>query len=52
MKKFNKFKLIGIVGTALGLASTLIANYADDRVMEETVKEEVNKALAAGDEEA
>lgn len=52
MKKINKFKLIGIVGTALGLASTLIANYVDDRVVEETVKEEVNKALAARDEEA
>lgn len=45
-KSKNWIKLIGVAGAALGLVSTLISNYATSKELEETVKEEVGKALA------
>ena len=46
IKSKNWIKLISVAGTALGLAATLISNYASSKELEETVKEEVKKALA------
>ena len=46
MKKDNVVKIIGIVGTVLGLGATLLNNYSNDQNMKKTVAEEVAKALA------
>lgn len=46
MKKSTTFKLLGIGGTVLGLASTLMSNAAATKEMEVAVAEEVKKALA------
>lgn len=46
MKKDNVVKIIGVVGTVLGLGATLLNNYSNDQNMKKTVAEEVAKALA------
>ena len=46
MKKDTVIKIIGIGGTLLGLAATLVNNYSNEQTMKKTVAEEVAKALA------
>lgn len=46
MAKVNVTRLIGTVGTLLGLAATLASEYSNKKDMEETVAKEVAKALA------
>jgi len=46
MKKDAIVKLVGVGGTLLGLAATLITNYSSEQTMKKTVAEEVAKALA------
>ncbi|MCM1525385.1 MAG: hypothetical protein NC120_13115 [Ruminococcus sp.] len=38
-------KVIGTVVSVIGAAATLIANWASDRVMNDTIKSEVAKAV-------
>lgn len=40
-----KWKLIGIVLTLIGGLATLASNYVDDKQMEDTIREEVEKQL-------
>lgn len=46
MKKDTVVKIIGLVGTGLGLVATLASNYSSEQTMKKTVAEEVAKALA------
>lgn len=46
MKKDSVIKIIGIVGTVLGVGATLLNNYSNDQNMKKTVAEEVAKALS------
>jgi hypothetical protein len=46
MKKETVAKIIGVGGTLLGLAATLMGNYTNDQKMKNAVAEEVAKALA------
>ena len=46
MKKDSVIKIIGVVGTVLGVGATLLNNYSNDQNMKKTVAEEVAKALA------
>ena len=46
MKKINMVKFVGLLGTGLGLAATLLSNYSQQSEMKKTVEEEVAKALA------
>lgn len=46
IKKDSVVKIIGVVGTVLGLGATLLTNYSNDQNMKKTVAEEVAKALA------
>ena len=50
-KKLDTIKLIGFAGMLLGGIATLIANYASEQQMKQTVKEEVALALAERNEE-
>lgn len=45
MKKVNIVKVLGIVGTGLGLAATLISDYANKKELDSKVAEAVAKAL-------
>lgn len=47
MKKFNGVKVVGIVGTVLGVAATLVSNWTQQKTMDETIKKEVEKALTS-----
>lgn len=58
MKMKNKrdtIKLLAILATGLGFAATLLSDWANSReqeaLIEETVEEKVNEALARRDEE-
>lgn len=46
MKKDTVVKVIGLIGTGLGLVATLASNYSSEQTMKKTVAEEVAKALA------
>lgn len=50
-KKLGLVKLIGFIGVGLGMLSTLVSNYAQEKQMEETIEEKVNEALAKREEE-
>lgn len=50
-KNLDTIKLIGFAGMLLGGVATLIANWASEQQMKETVKEEVALALAERNEE-
>lgn len=43
MKKFDTIKTIGIAGTILGIASTIISSWSQQKDMEKTIEEKVNK---------
>ena len=49
MKKIDAVKVLGLLGTGLGLAATLLSNYSAEKEMKKTVAEEVAKALAQKD---
>lgn len=51
MKKISidTVKLIGLVGTGLGIAATLLGNYSQGKELQKTVEEEVAKALSNKD---
>nr|DAJ97389.1 MAG TPA: YtxH-like protein [Herelleviridae sp.] len=44
--KFDAAKVVGIAGTVLGVAATLISNYSDKKELDAKVEEKVAKALA------
>lgn len=46
-----KWKLMGVLLTILGGIATLASNYVEDKKMEETIAEEVQKQLAEKSEE-
>ncbi len=46
MKKFNKWQLIGFAGMVLSFGANLLGNLAQEKQQEETIKNEVGKALA------
>lgn len=46
----NWIKAIGFGGMLLGFAATMIANWTQEKQTEQMVKEEVQKALAEGEE--
>lgn len=45
MVKPNLVSVIKIVGTVFGIAGTLASNWTQDRMIKETIKKEVEKAL-------
>lgn len=45
MKKFDVVGLIGIVGTVLGIAGTVVSSIATNKKMDATIQKEVAKAL-------
>lgn len=46
MKRINWMQVIGITGTVLGLAGTLLSNISQKNVMNESIKKEVERVLA------
>lgn len=48
MKKrsIDAVKILGIIGTGLGVVATVLGNYSQEKEMKKTVAEEVAKALA------
>lgn len=44
--KMNIVKTVSIIGTLLGVAGTLVSNWASKQTMNETIQKEVAKALA------
>lgn len=47
MEKKTLFKLVSLVGFALGGIGTLLSGWADDKEQELIIEEKVNEALAA-----
>lgn len=47
MKKETVLKVVGVVGTVMGIGATLINDYSNKKTMEKTVTEKVTEALAA-----
>ena len=41
----KKIKILGILGTLLGLGATLLTDYADEKKMEETIDEKIDEKL-------
>lgn len=46
MKKIDIVGIIGIVGTVLGIAGTVVSGIASNKKMDATIQKEVAKALA------
>lgn len=47
MAKNSLFKIISLVGLAVGGIGTLISNWADDKQQDKIIEEKVNEAIAA-----
>lgn len=45
LEKVDAIKIIGIAGTVLGMAATLLSGYASEKNMEKTINEKVNEAM-------
>ena len=45
IKKWDAVKIIGVTGTLLGFATSLLGNWSKERKLEETVRSEVTKEL-------
>lgn len=45
MKKFNKFQILGLAGSILGIAATLLGNYANDKKTSQEIEEKVVKVV-------
>ena len=46
MIKINSTKLLGIIGTVLGIGGTLISSYVNEKQQEEAIDRKVNEAIA------
>lgn len=46
MKKLDTVRIISLAGLVLGGLASLIANYASEKMMEQTIDEKVKEALA------
>lgn len=46
MIKINTTKMLGIVGTVLGIGATLLSSYVNEKQQEEIIDKKVNEALA------
>ena len=46
MKKETVLKVVGVMGTVMGIGATLISDYSNKKTMEKTVTEKVAEALA------
>ena len=46
MIKINTTQLRGIAGTVLGIGTTLISSYVNEKQQEETIDKKVNEAIA------
>lgn len=47
----NLFKLLSLVGMALGAVGTLLSNWADDKELDRIIDEKLNERLAACEDE-
>lgn len=47
MEHKNLFKLLSLVGLALGGIGTLLSQWADDKEQDAIIEEKINEALAA-----
>ena len=45
MKKMDLVKMVGLAGTVLGIASTLISGWSQQKEIERVVDEKINQAL-------
>ena len=41
----KKIKILGILGTLLGMGATLLTDYTDEKKMEETIDEKIDEKL-------
>lgn len=46
MKKINGFQILGLVGSILGIAGTLLGSYANDKKTSQEIEEKVVKVVA------
>lgn len=46
MIKINATKMLGILGTVLGIGATLLSSYVNERQQEEAIDRKVNEAIA------
>ena len=44
-------KVLGFAATAIGMCSTLVVDWVNDKKMDEKIEEKLNEALARRDEE-
>lgn len=51
MKKMDLVKTIGMVGTVLGVTSTVLAGWYQQKSMERTIEEKVNESIDKTKEE-
>lgn len=51
MEHKNLFKLLSLVGLALGGIGTLLSSWADDKEQDAIIEEKINEALAARENE-
>lgn len=51
MDKKTIFRVMSLIGMALGAVGTLLSNWADDRELDITIDEKINEKLAASDSE-
>lgn len=45
MKKMDLVKMVGLAGTVLGIASTLISGWSQQKEIERVVDEKINQTL-------
>jgi len=51
VKKENIFKLLSLVGMALGAVGTLLSSWADDKELDRLIDEKIDKRLTTNEEE-
>ncbi len=50
-EKKNWIKVLGIAATIVGMGTTLITDWVNEKTMEDKIEEKVNEALAKRDNE-